>query len=159
MLAAGDSYDVALGGVTLRLTTEWRVGEPLFEARLEDEDGNRRTIVIAIDRLAAGFRLTTRGAAHIARVLTPRSAALAGYMIPKVAPDMSRYLLCPMPGLVMALGVKAGDKVEAGQALATVEAMKMENILRAEKSGTIKEVRASVGESLAVDAVILEFEV
>ena len=159
VLAAGDSYDVALGGVTLRLTTEWRVGEPLFEARLEDEDGNRRTIVIAIDRLAAGFRLTTRGAAHVARVLTPRSAALAAYMIPKIAPDMSRYLLCPMPGLVMALGVKAGDKVEAGQALATVEAMKMENILRAEKSGTIKEVRASVGESLAVDAVILEFEV
>ncbi len=159
VLAAGDSYDVALGDTTLRLTTEWRVGEPLFEARLEDEDGNRRTIVIAIDRLAAGFRLTTRGASHIARVLTPRSAALAAYMIPKIAPDMSRYLLCPMPGLVMALGVKAGDKVEAGQALATVEAMKMENILRAEKSGTIKEVRASVGESLAVDAVILEFEV
>jgi propionyl-CoA carboxylase alpha chain len=92
----------------------------------------------------------------------PRSAALAAlaaHMIAKVAPDRSRYLLCPMPGLVMALGVKAGDIVEAGQALATVEAMKMENILRAEKSGTLMEVRASVGESLAVDAVILEFEV
>ena len=86
-------------------------------------------------------------------------AALAAHMIAKVAPDRSRYLLCPMPGLVMALGVKAGDIVEAGQALATVEAMKMENILRAEKSGTLMEVRASVGESLAVDAVILEFEV
>ncbi|MGL4542319.1 MAG: acetyl-CoA carboxylase biotin carboxylase subunit [Polymorphobacter sp.] len=159
VLAAGDSYDVALGGVTLRLTTEWRVGEPLFEAHIEDEDGNRRGIVIAIDRLATGLRLTTRGAAHTARVLTPRSAALAAHMIAKVAPDMSRYLLCPMPGLVMALGVKPGDKVEAGQALATVEAMKMENILRAEKSATIKEVRAQVGESLAVDAVILEFEV
>jgi len=159
VLAAGASFDVVVDEKLLRLTTEWRVGEPLFEAMIEDDDGNRRNIVIAIDRLATGFRLTTRGAAHAARVLTPRSAALAAYMIPKVAPDMSRFLLCPMPGLVMALTVKAGDKVEAGQALATVEAMKMENILRAEKSGVIKEVRASVGESLAVDAVILEFEV
>jgi propionyl-CoA carboxylase alpha chain len=75
-----------------------------------------------------------------------------------VAPDMSKYLLCPMPGLIVSIAVKPGDKVEAGQQLATVEAMKMENILRAEKAGVIGKVLASAGDSLAVDAVILEFE-
>ena len=79
-------------------------------------------------------------------------------MIEKIPPDLSRFLLCPMPGLLVTLTVGEGDKVEAGQPLATVEAMKMENILRAEKSGTVKAVRATAGESLAVDAVILEFE-
>ena len=79
-------------------------------------------------------------------------------MIAKVAPDLSRFLICPMPGLLVALNVKVGDKVEAGQPLAVVEAMKMENILRAEKSATVKAVSAQQGESLAVDAVILELE-
>ena len=79
-------------------------------------------------------------------------------MIDKPAPDLSRYLLCPMPGLVTAIHVGAGDKVEAGQMLAVVEAMKMENILRAEKAATVAKVTAKAGDSLAVDAVILEFE-
>jgi propionyl-CoA carboxylase alpha chain len=79
-------------------------------------------------------------------------------MIEKVPPDLSRYLLCPMPGLLTALHVGAGDKVEAGQMLAVVEAMKMENILRAEKAGVVAKVDAKPGDSLAVDAVILEFE-
>ena len=85
-------------------------------------------------------------------------APLAAHMIEKIPPDLSRYLLCPMPGLITAVHVAAGDKVEAGQPLAIVEAMKMENILRAEKSGTVKVVNAAPGESLAVDAVILEME-
>ena len=79
-------------------------------------------------------------------------------MIEKIPPDLSQFLLCPMPGLLMQLHVGAGDKVEAGQPLAVVEAMKMENILRAEKSGTVKSVNAAAGDSLAVDAVILEME-
>jgi propionyl-CoA carboxylase alpha chain len=79
-------------------------------------------------------------------------------MIEKVPPDLSRFLLCPMPGLVTAIHVEKGVRVEAGQPLAVVEAMKMENILRAEKAGTVKSVVAKPGESLAVDAVILEFE-
>ena len=79
-------------------------------------------------------------------------------MIEKVPPDLSKYLICPMPGLLTALHVGEGDKVEAGQPLAVVEAMKMENILRAEKAGTVKAVDAKPGDSLAVDAVILEFE-
>ena len=79
-------------------------------------------------------------------------------MIEKIAPDLSRFLICPMPGLLTTLHVTAGDAVEAGQPLAVVEAMKMENILRAEKSGTVKIVNAKAGDSLAVDAVILEME-
>ena len=85
-------------------------------------------------------------------------AALTRHMIEKVPPDLSRYLICPMPGLLTALHVGEGDHVEAGQPLAVVEAMKMENILRAEKAGTVRKVDARPGDSLAVDAVILEFE-
>jgi propionyl-CoA carboxylase alpha chain len=92
------------------------------------------------------------------RVLPPHVAALSRHTIEKVPPDLSRYLLCPMPGLVTAIHVAAGDRVEAGQALAVVESMKMENILRAEKAGTVKRVTAKPGESLAMDAVIFEFE-
>jgi propionyl-CoA carboxylase alpha chain len=79
-------------------------------------------------------------------------------MIEKAPPDLSRFLLSPMPGLLVALHVAAGDKVEAGQPLATVEAMKMENILRAQRSGAVSKVGAKVGETLAADAVILELE-
>jgi propionyl-CoA carboxylase alpha chain len=79
-------------------------------------------------------------------------------MLEKVPPDLSKFLICPMPGLLVALHVGAGDKVEAGQPLAVVEAMKMENILRAEKAATVKKVNAQAGESLAVDAIILELE-
>ena len=115
------------------------------------------TLAAQVDRLQTGFLLTHGGRQHRVRVLTPRAAALAQHMIAKVAPDMSRYLLCPMPGLVVSIAVEEGAKVEAGQVLATVEAMKMENILRAEKAGTVAKLHARAGDSLAVDAVILEF--
>ena len=104
----------------------------------------------------SGFTLTTRGASHQVRVLPAHIAPLAAYMIEKIPPDLSKFLICPMPGLITAIHVKAGDKVEAGQPLAIVEAMKMENILRAEKTGVVKQVNAAAGESLAVDAIILE---
>ena len=102
--------------------------------------------------------MTTRGAIHKVGVLPTRVAHLSSHMIEKVPPDLSKFLICPMPGLLVSLNVKEGDKVEAGQPLAVVEAMKMENILRAEKAGVVKKVDAKPGESLAVDAVILEFE-
>ena len=133
--------------------TDWRPGDPLFSGKVDGQD-----VAVRVERRLAGWRLTTRGAAHEVRALTPRAAELAAHMIEKIPPDLSRFLLCPMPGLLVTLTVCQGDKVEAGQPLATVEAMKMENILRAEKSGTVKAVRATAGESLAVDAVILEFE-
>jgi propionyl-CoA carboxylase alpha chain len=91
-------------------------------------------------------------------VRTPRQAELAGLMLEKVPADTSKYLLCPMPGLIVKINVAVGDEVQEGQALATVEAMKMENILRAEKKGVIKSVNATAGASLKVDEVIMEFE-
>src|SRR3546814_13588005 len=102
--------------------------------------------------------MTARGRIHDVRVLPWHVAPLTAHMIEKIPPDLSKYLICPMPGLLVALHVGEGDKVEAGQPLATVEAMKMENILRAEKAGAVKTVNAAQGDSLAVDAVILELE-
>jgi propionyl-CoA carboxylase alpha chain len=113
---------------------------------------------IRIAPVPGGFRLTTRGASHKIRVLPARFAGLTGHLIEKVPPDLSKFLVSPMPGLLVRLDVAAGDKVEAGQPLAVVEAMKMENILRAEKSATVKSVAAAAGDSLAVDQVILELE-
>ena len=91
-------------------------------------------------------------------MLPARIAPYAEHLIEKVPPDLSRFLIAPMPGLLVRLDVAAGDRVEAGQPLAVVEAMKMENILRAGKSGTVKAVEAKAGDSLAVDQVILELE-
>jgi propionyl-CoA carboxylase alpha chain len=91
-------------------------------------------------------------------VRTPRQAELAGLMIEKTPPDTSKLLLCPMPGLIVKINVEVGDEVQDGQALCTVEAMKMENILRAERKGVVAKINAAPGDSLAVDAVIMEFE-
>ncbi|MBX3593860.1 acetyl/propionyl/methylcrotonyl-CoA carboxylase subunit alpha [Sphingomonas sp.] len=150
------------GGLLVRLDADeppvdvigqWRPGERLAAFRVDGD-----LLTVAVTRTRSGWRLRTRGAAHEARVYSPRVAELAGYMIEKVPPDMSRFLLCPMPGLLTRVDVEPGDKVEAGQPLAVVEAMKMENILRAEKAGVVKAVNYGAGESLAVDAAILEFE-
>jgi propionyl-CoA carboxylase alpha chain len=135
------------------LAGHWRPGQGLFKGSI---DGRERIVQIA--RKGRQWRLTTRGASHLADVLPEHVAALSRHMIEKVPPDLSKYLICPMPGLLTALHVGEGDKVEAGQPLAVVEAMKMENILRAEKSGTVRKIDAQPGDSLAVDAVILEFE-
>jgi propionyl-CoA carboxylase alpha chain len=135
------------------LIGRWEPGQPLVKARIDD-----RTRTVQVARRGRQWKLTTRGASHIANALPPHVAELSRHMIEKVPPDLSRFLICPMPGLLTALNVGEGDSVEAGQPLAVVEAMKMENILRAEKSGRVKSVSAKPGESLAVDAVILEFE-
>ncbi|WP_114952702.1 acetyl-CoA carboxylase biotin carboxylase subunit [Sphingosinicella terrae] len=132
---------------------QWRPGQLRFRGAI---DGRVRTVAIA--RQGRKWRLTTRGASHVAEVLPEHVALLSRHMIEKVPPDLSRFLICPMPGLLTALRVSEGEHVEAGQPLAVVEAMKMENILRAEKAGTVRKVNAKPGESLAVDAVILEFE-
>jgi len=132
---------------------DWSPGQPLLVA---DMDGRRRIVQVA--KRGRGWRLTTRGARHEALVMPRHIAELSRHMIEKVAPDMSRFLLAPMPGLLTRLEVKKGDKVEAGQPIAVVEAMKMENILRAEKSTTVKATPVKAGDSLAVDQVIVEFE-
>ena len=138
----------------------------LVEGRLDWEPGDRSarasagnlSLTMGVVRRTGGWRLTTRGASHLVQVLPAHVAELSRFMIEKVPPDLSKFLICPMPGLLTALHVQEGDKVEAGQPLAVVEAMKMENILRAEKAGIVKKVDAKPGDSLAVDAVILEFE-
>ena len=144
---------VTVDGATLVVDAPYIPGQRLIEAMIDGEP-----LALRIARTRAGWRLTTRGRSHDVRALPPHVAALTRHMIAKVPPDLSRFLLCPMPGLLTALNVTAGDKVEAGQALAVVEAMKMENILRAEKAATVKSVEAAPGDSLAVDAIILEFE-
>ncbi|MBB3763060.1 acetyl-CoA carboxylase biotin carboxylase subunit [Sphingomicrobium lutaoense] len=146
MISVGD-------GDPMEVIADYAPGQRLLVADVE----NRRRIV-QVDRTARGYRLTTRGASHSARMLPRHVAQLSHHMIEKVAPDLSRFLMAPMPGLLTQLKVSEGDTVEVGQPLAVVEAMKMENILRAEKSGTVKTIPASEGESLMVDQVIMEFE-
>jgi propionyl-CoA carboxylase alpha chain len=119
-------------------------------------DGRRRTVQVR--RAGRNWELQTRGATHKVQVLTPHVAELSRFMIEKEPPDLSRLLLAPMPGLLTKLDVKVGDKVEPGQPVAVMEAMKMENILRAPKAATVKETPAKAGDSLAVDQVIVEFE-
>ncbi len=145
--------EINVDGEPFDLSMEYDPGDRLIEAEIGNEE-----LAVKIMRTRMGFKLTTRGASHTARVLPGHIAHLAGHMIEKIPPDLSRYLICPMPGLLTQIHVGAGDKVEAGQPLAVVEAMKMENILRAEKSGTVKTINATQGESLAVDAIILEME-
>src|SRR3546814_861930 len=148
-----DADHVEVDGKGVVVDAAWQPGQRLVMAVI---DG--RPIAMQVERNRGGWVLTTRGASHRIRVLHPRTAELARFMIEKVPPDLSRFLICPMPGLLTAISVEVGDKVEAGQPLATVEAMKMESILRAEKSGVVKVVNAGAGDSLAADQIILEFE-
>ena len=148
---AGD--EVTVDGALLDLAMEYTPGDSLVEAEVDGD-----VLGVKVKPTRGGFQLTTRGAIHQVQVLPARVAAYRAHMIEKIPPDLSRFLICPMPGLLVSLNVAEGDSVEAGQPLAVVEAMKMENILRAEKSGTVKTVHAKAGESLAVDAIILEME-
>ena len=144
---------VEIDGQTLRVESDWTPGDPL--ARLSVDGA---PLVLKIGKISGGFRVRYRGADLKVHVRTPRQAELAALMPEKLPPDTSKQLLCPMPGLVVKIDVAEGDEVQEGQALCTVEAMKMENILRAERKGTVKAINAEAGDSLAVDAVIMEFE-
>ena len=128
-------------------------GDRMVDVELGEE---AMTLQLAPTRM--GYDITTRGATQSLRILPQRIAHLAGHMIEKEPPDLSKLLICPMPGLLVKLHVGEGEEVQPGQPLATVEAMKMENILRAEKQATVAKINAAEGDSLAVDAVILELE-
>ncbi|HWK35479.1 acetyl/propionyl/methylcrotonyl-CoA carboxylase subunit alpha [Sphingomonas sp.] len=168
-LATPSCWSVRIGDKRYDIDTDqsdvvlsYRPGDKLAFASLPatrlGRDGEARMrLAIRIERIPSGYRLTTRGASHVAQVLPARLAPYAEHMIERVPPDMSKFLLAPMPGLLTRLDVAEGDPVEAGQPLAVVEAMKMENILRAEKSGTVKAIHFVPGDSLVVDAVIIEF--
>jgi propionyl-CoA carboxylase alpha chain len=145
--------EITVNGAVVDLAMEYTPGDRLVEAEIGDASYG-----VKVEPTRMGLKMTTRGAIHNVQILPARIAPLTRHMIEKVPPDLSKFLICPMPGLLVALHVNEGDKVEAGQPLAVVEAMKMENILRAEKSATVKKVNAKAGDSLAVDAVILELE-
>lgn len=144
---------IKVDGEALDIALEYTPGDRLVIAEIDDTE-----LAVKVAKTRTGWRMTTRGRIHDVRVLPWHIAPLTQHMIEKIPPDLSKFLICPMPGLLVTLHVGVGDKVEGGQPLATVEAMKMENILRAEKSGTVKSVNAEQGDSLAVDAVILEME-
>ncbi len=135
------------------ITGGWQPGQLHSVFHVDGE-----TIGVKINLVGAAIRLRWRGMDVTARVRSPRIAQLAKLMPEKMPPDTSKMLLCPMPGVITSIAVKEGDQVEAGQALATVEAMKMENILKAEKRSVVKKVAVKAGDSLAVDELIMEFE-
>ena len=157
----GRKFAVVLGeggatvdGEWITGTTDWQPGMVLAAA-----NGNGENLAIQLRRTSSAiWALTTRGKTHEGLAVPARLAPLLDHMIEKEPPDLSKMLICPMPGLLVKLHVAEGDEVQPGQPLATVEAMKMENILRAEKEGTISSINAAEGDSLAVDEVILELE-
>lgn len=143
---------VKVGDKKLKVKTKWRPGQSLAHVKVGKE-----TLALKIDRTNTGFRIRWRGAEMDVKVLTEAQAKYLAMMPEKIAEDMSKFLLCPMPGLVVSINVNEGDEVQEGQALATVEAMKMENILRAEKKCKVSKINAKAGDSLALYDVIMEF--
>jgi propionyl-CoA carboxylase alpha chain len=137
---------------TLGVDADWWPGNPLWRGHV-----GKRRVAVQVRTVLNGYDLTYRGVQARTYVYTEREAALVALMPEKVAADTSKLLLCPMPGLVKAIYVTQGQEVKAGEPLCVVEAMKMENILRAERDGVVSAVKAKAGDSLAVDAVIMEF--
>jgi propionyl-CoA carboxylase alpha chain len=154
ILGHPEGLSVMIDGQTLSITA---LRLPDAASGIVEGEVDGVPVAVQVDRRGSGATLTHAGRACRFRLLTPRAAELARHMIAKVPPDLSRFLLCPMPGLVVSISVAEGDRVEAGQPLAVVEAMKMENILRAEKAAVVAKLHARPGDSLAVDQVILEF--
>jgi propionyl-CoA carboxylase alpha subunit len=150
----GDGTTVVFDdGTALDVTSRWNLGQKLFRGTV-----GGKPMIVKTDFIRDGARLRYRGADLKAVVRTPRQAELVAMMPEKSPPDTSKLLLCPMPGLIVKINVEEGQEVQEGQALCTVEAMKMENILRAERKGVVAKVNAAAGDSLKVDDVILEFE-
>jgi len=150
---AHDAYAVTLDGTTRQILTAWTPGASLFEAKIDGVG-----LTVQIDRAGTALTLFRAGAATEMRVVSRVVGSLAGLMPVKTPPDLSKFLLSPMPGLLVSIAVTEGQDVKAGEELAVVEAMKMENVLRAERDGKVKKIAAAARESLAVDQVIIEFE-
>ncbi|MEP3265216.1 MAG: biotin/lipoyl-containing protein, partial [Hyphomicrobiales bacterium] len=140
-------------GEVSTIVTNWVPGEKVLSLQI---DG--RLSHLQVRREGTAFNLSHQGVMKSVRLMRPNEAAMMAHMPVKLPPDTSKMLLCPMPGLVVSIAVQEGQRVQAGEVLASVEAMKMENVLRAEQDVTVSSIKAEVGESLAVDAVIMEFE-
>ncbi|MEM9496636.1 MAG: acetyl/propionyl/methylcrotonyl-CoA carboxylase subunit alpha [Pseudomonadota bacterium] len=140
-------------GTQHRIASDWTPGQTLARITVDGAP-----LLLKVGKVSGGFRIRSRGADLRVHIRTVRQAELATLMPEKLPPDTSRLLLCPMPGLIVTVNVAEGDEVQEGQALCTVEAMKMENILRAERRAVVTKINAGPGDSLAVDDVIMEFE-
>src|SRR5262249_36097205 len=151
--SATGGVDVTIDGAMLAVRSGWAPGEALFSGTVDGV-----SLVVQIDREGIAWRLTHGGVALRGLVLPRFAAAMLALMPEKAPPDTSRCLLSPMPGRLSQILGKPGQEVKAGEALAVVEAMKMENVLRAERDGKVKAVHAQAGASLAVDQKIAEFE-
>ncbi len=152
IVPAEGGYDVTVEGEVQAVRGSWGSADPLFACTV-----NGRPLTVQVERVRAGYRLSHGGLQLDARVLSPEAAKHLAAMPAKAAVDSSRTLMSPMPGLLVSLAVTVGQEVKAGETLAVVEAMKMENILRAERDGTVAKLHAKPGDSLAVDQAILEF--
>ena len=148
-----NGYEVRVGSNTYSIRSDWRLGVSLVKSEI-----NGKPICFQLDRVDLVYRLSHRGSQVDALVMTPQAAELAQRMLEKTPPDLSKFLLSPMPGLLVRLNIDKGDEIKAGEELAVVEAMKMENSLRANEDVTIVGVFAKQGDTLAVDQPILEFE-
>jgi len=146
-------HEVRIGEHTWRIEGDWHPGLPAFIGRVNGDPFHMQ-----VERDGLAWKLSHRGLVCSVLVLTPRAAELMRLMPAKVAADLSRFLLSPMPGLLLSVAVAEGEQVKAGQELAVVEAMKMENVLRARQDATVLRVVASPGDSLGVDQPIIEFE-
>lgn len=140
-------------GERVEIDSNWWPGQPVWVGTVDEQE-----VAVQVRPILNGYQLSWRGTTAKAHVYTRREAKLAALMPERQPPDMTKFLLCPMPGLVKQINVDEGAEVQAGDVLAVVEAMKMENVLRAERNGRVKSVNAAPGDSLAVDAVIIEFE-
>ncbi|WP_428675397.1 acetyl-CoA carboxylase biotin carboxylase subunit [Reyranella sp.] len=148
----GSGFAVEVAGRRIEIEADWQPGDPLFHGKVDGQ-----VVAVQVDAVGSGWRLIHEGGQAEALVLTPRQAELYALMPVKAAPDTSKFLLSPMPGLLASVAVSEGQEVKAGEALAVVEAMKMENVLRAVQDGTVKVMHAKAGDSLKVDQKIIEF--
>ncbi len=153
VIPAERGHDVLLDDTTYEVRSDWEFGQPLFSGTI-----NGQEIHVQVERTNQTLRLLHAGSESQVKVVTPRAAKLLTHMPVKAPPDMSKFLLSPMPGLLVSVAVKPGDEVKAGEELAVLEAMKMENMLRAERDGVVAKVNFEPGANLAVDDKIMEFE-
>jgi len=153
VVAVQGGHDVEYNGKTFAVRSNWQFGQHLFSGTINGEE-----IFVQVERDKQTYRLFHGGSQADVSIVTPRAAELLKYMPVKAKPDMSRFLLSPMPGLLVSLAVKEGDTVNAGQELAVLEAMKMENTLYAQRDGVVAKINYQPGASLAVDDKIMELE-
>ncbi len=145
--------DISYQGETASLRTNWKLGEILLRGTW---NGNK--VCVQVERMGLKYRVMHWGTQADAIVMTGRAAELLALMPEKPPPDLSKFLMSPMPGLLTQIAVKPGQEVRAGENLVVIEAMKMQNILKAENDGVVAEVMAKAGDSLAVDQPIIKFK-